>query len=202
MILIKIHHIKLIIFGYRYSLWSTSKNTMVCMSTKTTNGEKCSEITRGHISEITETARLSGWKFTTDKSRCSSYITRHWNWMHSYWMFCIGGLSWRFSLSSFCEFWKITFCDSPHFPPFPQEYPFDFSDVLHQEYFSLYVSKTLSMINSNFEDFNERRSEEVISFFWCSVYISTSMFTSRINSKLSWLKMYLKVLWNIAMSDS
>ena len=33
-------------------------------------------------------------------------ITRHSNWINSYWMFWIGGLSWRFSVSSFCDFWK------------------------------------------------------------------------------------------------
>ena len=39
-------------------------------------------------------------------------ITRHWNWINSYWMFWIGGLSWRFSVSSFCDFWekKKSFC--------------------------------------------------------------------------------------------
>ena len=35
---------------------------------------------------------------------------RHWNWMNSYWMIRIGCLSWRFSVSSFCDFGKITFC--------------------------------------------------------------------------------------------
>ena len=53
--------------------------------------------------------------FGTDKSQHGGYITHHWTWMNSYWMFWIGGLSWRFSVSSFCEFWKITFCD---FTPF------------------------------------------------------------------------------------
>ena len=42
-------------------------------------------------------------EFATDKSRRSGYITYHWNWMNSYWMFWRGGLSWRFSASSFCD---------------------------------------------------------------------------------------------------
>ena len=108
---------------------------------------KCSEITRGHFSKITETTRLLGPEFATDKSRCSGYITRHWNWMNNYWMFWIGSLSWRFPASSFWDFWKITFCDFTlpfaisHFSPFWQKQPFDFSDVLHKEYFSLSLSK-------------------------------------------------------------
>ena len=32
------------------------------------------------------------------------------------WMFWIGGLSWRFSASSFCDFWKVTFSDFIAFP--------------------------------------------------------------------------------------
>ena len=38
------------------------------------------------------------------------YITHHWNWMNSYSMFRIGMLSWRFSVSSFCDLLKMTFC--------------------------------------------------------------------------------------------
>ena len=55
---------------------------------------------------ITETARLLGTELCTDNSQYGGYITRLWNWM-----FWIDGLSRRFSVSSFCDFWKVTFCD-------------------------------------------------------------------------------------------
>ena len=55
-------------------------------------GDKCVEIARGQFSKITETACLSGWEFEADKSRYSVYVTHHWNWMNSYWMFWIGSL--------------------------------------------------------------------------------------------------------------
>ena len=70
---------------YSYqALSSTSKNTpKVCLSRK---GEKCGEIARGQFSKITETARLPGWEFTAGKANTyGGYITRHWNWMNSYW---------------------------------------------------------------------------------------------------------------------
>ena len=54
------------------------------------------------------------------------YITRHWNWMNSYWMFWIGGLSWRFSVSSFCDFFKWPFAISSHFLLFGKSNPLIF----------------------------------------------------------------------------
>ena len=103
---------------------------------------KCNEIARGHFQK-SETARLPGTEFGMDKSLYGGYITRYWNWMNSYW---IGSLSGRFSKSSFCDFWKLTFAISPHIFPFLQEQPFDFSDVLHKEYYSLSVSKLLILM--------------------------------------------------------
>ena len=40
-------------------------------------------------------------------------ITTELSWMKSLWMFWIGCscLSWRCSVSGFCDFWKMTFCD-------------------------------------------------------------------------------------------
>ena len=108
---------------------------------------------RGHFSKITETAHLSGMELSTDNSQYGSYITRLWKWMNSYWMFWIGGLSWRFSASSFCNFWKVTSCDFITF-------------------FLAYLC--LNIINFGEMDFSERRSEEVISFFWRSVYVLCS----------------------------
>ena len=104
----------------------------------------------------------------TDNSQYGGYISRLWNWMNSYWMFWIDGLSRRFSASSFCDFWKVT-C----FSPFWQKQPFNFSDVRHRENL-IYISIAylcLNMINFDAVDFSERRSEEVISFFWRSVYV-------------------------------
>ena len=104
----------------------------------------------------------------TDKSKYGGYITCHWNWMNSYWMFWIGGLSWRFSASSFCDFWKLTFCDLIAF--------FSFFGKIKPLIFQMcFIRRTiayrcLNMNNSDTVDFSERRSEEAISFFWRSVY--------------------------------
>ena len=73
--LTKIQASKQIIFGHRLAiilLPSTSQRTNVCLSQK---GVTCSEIARGHFLKITETARLPGTEFGTDKSTYGSYIT-------------------------------------------------------------------------------------------------------------------------------
>ena len=103
--------------------------------------KKKNEIARGNFSKITETARLPGTELGTDNSQYGGYITRLWNWKNSYWMFWIGGLSWRFSASSFCDFWKVTFCDFISFSPYWQKESFNFTDVCHKENYSLSVSK-------------------------------------------------------------
>ena len=76
--------------------------------------------------------------------------------MNSYWMFWIGCLRGARSVSSFCDFQKMTFRDLTAFSPFWHEKIF-FSDILFKEY------------NFDAVDFIERRTEEVISFFWRSV---------------------------------
>ena len=47
----------------------------------------------------------------------------------------------RFSASSFCDFFLWPLAISPHFSLFWQKQPFDFWDVLHEENYSLSVSK-------------------------------------------------------------
>ena len=128
------------------------------------NGVKWGEIARGHFSKITETACLPATELVMDKSQYGGYVTRHWNWMNSYWIFWIDGLSWRFSVSSSCDFFKKTFAISLHFSPFWKKQPFEFSDVLHKENYSLSVS--INMITFDAVAFF---TEEVISFFWHSV---------------------------------
>ena len=67
---------------------STSKNKWLF-------GLKKAKIQWNHkrsLKKITKSARLLSWEFPTDKSKYSGYITRHWNWMNSYWMFWIGCL--------------------------------------------------------------------------------------------------------------
>ena len=65
-----------------------------------------------------KTACLSGWEFEADKSRYGVYVTRHWNWMNSYWMFWIGCLRGARLLSSFCDFRKMTIRDLTSFSSF------------------------------------------------------------------------------------
>ena len=43
---------------------------------------KCSDIASGILSNIAETARLTGTEFGTDKNLYGGYITHHWNWMN------------------------------------------------------------------------------------------------------------------------
>ena len=100
-------------------------------------------------------------------AKYSSYTTHLWNWMNSYWMFWIGGLPWRFSASSFCDFWKITDL---------QFHIFLLSDKSNPLIFQMcFIRRTIAylcqnMINFDVVDFCERRFEEVTSFFWRSVY--------------------------------
>ena len=68
---------------------STSKKTKVYFNQ---SGDECDEIARGQFSKITEIACLSGLEFEADNSPYGIYVTRHWNWMNSYWMLWIGRL--------------------------------------------------------------------------------------------------------------
>ena len=118
---------------------------------------------------ITETARLLGTELGTDNSQCGGYKTRLWNWMNSYWMFWIDCLSRWFSASSFCDFWKVTVCNFIAFSLL-----FGKSNLIIFQ--MCFIRRTipfmcLNMINFDAVDFNESRCEEVISFFWRSVYM-------------------------------
>ena len=85
-------------------------------------------------------------------------------------MFWIGCLHRAHSVSSFCDFHKITFCDFTTF--------FSYLTLSKPLFFSSDVplrsikppNLCPNMINFDGLDFSERRSEEVISCFWCSVY--------------------------------
>ena len=130
--LTKIHSIKMNHI-WTQSSYSTPyqahlKKTNVWLSQK---GVKWGEIARGHFSKITETACLPATELGKDKSQYGGYITRHWNWMNSYWMFW--GSQWAVSVI----LKKLPFAISLHFSPFWQKHPSDFSDVLHKENYSL-----------------------------------------------------------------
>ena len=138
-------------------------------------------------------ACLPATELGTDKSWYGDYIIRHWNWMNSYWMFWIAGLSWRFSLCSlrssqwavFVTFEKLNFVVSSHFSPFWEKQHFDFSDVLHKENYSLYLC--LNITNFYAMDFSERRPEEVMFLLTFSVFDSSWVMTTRYSyKKLPW----------------
>ena len=145
---------------------------------------------KGNFSKMTEIARLQGWEIAADKSwySDSGYITRHWNWTNRYWMFWIGCLRGACSVSSFCDFRKITFRDFTAF--FLQKTPFltcvkkDTSKPLF--FFQMFLLRSISaslcpnMIYFDKVNFSERRTEEMISFFWLSVYIDKIMIMAQI----------------------
>ena len=130
-------------------------------------GDKCDEIARGQFSKITETACLSGWEFEADKSHYGVYVTRHWIWMNSYWMVWIGCHRGARSVSSFCNFRKN---DLSWFNCI-----FLLFDTRKSCVFQIFLLRSIkaylcpNIINFDSVDFSERRPEEVISFFWCSV---------------------------------
>ena len=76
---------------------------------------------RSVLKTSTEIARLPGWEFAADKSQYGGYITRHWNWMNSYWMFwtgCLRGASLceqflRFSKNHLLSFHRIFSSSGP-----------------------------------------------------------------------------------------
>ena len=81
----------------------------------------------------------------------------------------MAALSRRFSASSFCDFWKVTFSNFITFFSFTAKEIFKF--VLMCVIRRIIAYLCLNMINFDAVDFSERRSEEVISFFWRSVYM-------------------------------
>ena len=134
---------------------------------------------RSIFSKITETACFSGWEFEADKSRYGVYVTRHWNWITSFWMFWIGCLcgahSELRSVSSFCNFRNMTFHDITTFFSFLKRENivfFNFQIIL------LRGIKACVQILFYFYsvDFSEPHPEEVISFFWRSVYMFLNTF--------------------------
>ena len=90
----------------------------------------------GHFWKITETARLLGWKFAAYiKSQYGGYITRPWNWMNSYLILWIGFPRGAHSVSSFCDFSKMTFCDFAAFFSFCHKQTFFFFQMFfNKEY--------------------------------------------------------------------
>ena len=80
---------------------------------------KWDEITRGQFSKITEIACLLGWEFGADNSPHGVYVTRHWNWMNSFWTwsslgeqflrFSKNDLSWSNRIFSFLKRENLVF---------------------------------------------------------------------------------------------
>ena len=90
--------------------------------------------------------------------------------MNSFWMFWIGCLCGARLVSSFYDFWKITFWDFATFFSFLTQ-----SNLCLLQMFILRSIKAYlcpNMINFDGVDFSECRSEEAISFFWHSVYFN------------------------------
>ena len=79
-------------------------------------------------------SRAGSSKQTIARTAYSVYVTRHWNLMNSYWMFWIGHVRGARSVSSFCDFRKMTFRDLTKFSPFWCEKILCFSDILLKEY--------------------------------------------------------------------
>ena len=107
-----------IIIGHRLAIILLTKHIKNKLCVLESKENKIRWNCKRSFSEITETARLPGTELGTHNSQYGSYITCLWNWMTCYWMFWIGGLSWRFSARSFCDFWKATCCDFIAFSPF------------------------------------------------------------------------------------
>ena len=70
--------------------------------------------------------------------------------------------------SSFCDFWKLTSCDFIAFISTFLEVNFFFVVVLIKEKFKHNLCPNMNHFDAT--DFSECHSEEVISFFWRSVY--------------------------------
>ena len=121
---------KLLIFGHRFGKLILNKYIFK----KKTFLQNCDEIARGQFFKITEITCLSGWEFEADNSPYGVYVTCHWNWVNSYWMFWIGRLRGARSMSSFCEFRKMTLRNLTTFSPFLSEKISCFSDILIKNY--------------------------------------------------------------------
>ena len=119
---------------------------------------------RGNFSKLKEAVRFPGWELSPDKGWYGSYIiTSNWNWMNSYWIFWTGCLRGAHSVSSFCNFWKMTFIDFTTFSPFWHKQ----TNVVFLQMFLLLLRSTKAYlcpnwINFDGVDFSEHRSEEVL----------------------------------------
>ena len=130
-------------------------------------------IARGQFSKITEIAWLSGREFGADNSPHGVYVTRHWNWMNSFWILWIGHL--REARSELAQwavsaiFEKLHFVIKPYFLLFEARISCVFLIFLLS---SIKAYLCPNMINFDAVDFSERRPEEVISFSLRSVYLN------------------------------
>ena len=88
--------------------------------------------------------------------------------MNSYWIAWIGRLRRARSVSSFCDFRKWPFVIKPNFLLFEARISCVFLIFLLR---SIKAYLCPNIINFDAVDFTERRPDEVISFFWRSVYI-------------------------------
>ena len=133
--------------------------------------EKSGEIAKGNFSKITETAH---WASSTEAA-----YSEHFNsYMYLFNFngelckrrisFCLWQTPSR-EASSFCDFWKLTSCDFTRFFSFFTQANLCFQMCLIR--ITIIAKLCLNMINFDAVDFSECRSEEVISFFWCSVYL-------------------------------
>ena len=116
-------------------------------------------------------ACLSGREFGADNSPHGVYVTRHWNWMNSYWILWIGRLRRahpelaRWAVSAIFENWHVVI--KPYFLLFETRISCVFLIFLLR---SIKAYLCPNMINFDAVDFSECHPEEVISFFWRSVY--------------------------------
>ena len=75
---------------------------------------------------------------------------------------------------------EITFCELTELFSFLTKTILWFSDVLDKVTYTLYlICVQIIMIHVDVVEFSERRSEEVTSFFWRSVYFHDAIFFSR-----------------------
>ena len=127
--------LKWLIIGHRLAIVLLTKHISKNKHLLESKRCKCSEIARGHVKKKTEIAHLPGMRFGTDKSQYSSCITRHWNWMNSYWMFWKGAFceGYQWALSVNFEKWPFAILPVTVFSFLTLKQPFDFWDVLHKE---------------------------------------------------------------------
>ena len=114
---------------------------------------------------------LGGWEFEADNSPYGIYTTHRWNWM--FWIGCLHGACSelaRWAVSAIFE--KLSLWFNRIFLLF---------DARKSCVFQIFLLRSIkaylcpNIIHFDSMDFSGRRPEEVISFFWRSVYIYQSM---------------------------